>query len=149
MQVSVNKGDSHIWKRMIAARGLVNSNTLWEINSGNISARWENWADFGNVDFPEDIEDKKVSNFIQDGRWDLSKIESWFPNFPESSLNQRNLDPQPDQDDKMLWKNEPSGLFSLKSAYESIRKRNPKTFSEQQIWHSNLPLKISVFVSNL
>lgn len=44
-------------------------------------------------------------------------------------------------DDILTWTKTSSGLFSLKSAWDSIKQRGVRTFFFSNLWHPNRPLK--------
>ena len=72
-----------------------------------------------------------------------------MPSFPVEMLNPRLLEPQSNLPDKMIWKLEPSGKFSIKSTYNFLRQKRTISLPDSKIWHDHIPKKISFFMSNL
>ncbi|CAI9112836.1 OLC1v1013330C1 [Oldenlandia corymbosa var. corymbosa] len=49
-------------------------------------------------------------------------------------------------EDKLIWKPTPLGVFTIKSEYEALRRRQVENPSLRNVWHKFIPLRISFFM---
>lgn len=92
--------------------------------------------------------DCRVSSFLHNGRWDVRKFLEWWPDFPLQKLNQVILSLHGGRD-RLVWKRESSGAFSLTSTYSLVCPPAMSSFMDTKIWHSCVPMKTSFFMANL
>ncbi|XP_075088106.1 uncharacterized protein LOC142170170 [Nicotiana tabacum] len=99
-------------------------------------------AEFG---IDEDIHN--VNNMVENGMWNVDKM---FEGLPEDLANHivQNIRPptESSQLDTPFWMLETRGHFTVKSAWDYLRRRaNPK-LAYKMIWVKGLPFKISFFL---
>ena len=131
-QVSPKPFNSHIWSRMLKARALMEPKITWNINSGIISAAWDNWSGLGILGLAENVMNCPVISFITRESWDRNTILDWWPEFPIHMLQNDLLCLSPTKADTPIWMAEPSGLFSIKSAYNLLREKKINTINWQE-----------------
>lgn len=82
-----------------------------------------------------------VSDFFQDLTWNIDSLKKWVPIQVVQAILE--LLPQRGYRDVLAWNVDSSGVFSTKSAYELVRKRNNASLGLKVIWNLMLPLKVS------
>ena len=97
--------------------------------------------------FPEAASDVKVLDFVREGRWDFSALASvpaaiW--DAAQGSFFCFGLDP-----DTLVWRRDPSGVFSTRSAYQLARPARARSWTFSFVWHSFIPRKLSFFMWRL
>jgi len=97
---------------------------------------------------PEICSHFRVSDFLQDGGWNLSDLRKWVEPPLVSQILQCQVDPQTPSPDKMIWYPGQAISFSVASAYQSFHKSNiPLDRTAQLIWKLHAPAKLKVHVS--
>lgn len=149
------KGSSNAWKGITHAMQLVNTGLSHKVNRGHETKFWlDTW-----------VEEKPLIDFIQDmgechnmhvsvaDMWDETSGWKWnnLPNLPAniiSRLHSMVLGTQSRMPDEVYWNQEPSGNFSITSAYNMIRGFNLQLQDNSWtiIWKLKVPNKVKILL---
>ncbi|XP_019240885.1 PREDICTED: uncharacterized protein LOC109220870 [Nicotiana attenuata] len=90
---------------------------------------------------------QNVNDLMQEGRWNVERIHEILPPDLAQHIVQ-NIKPPMDHNelDKPFWMLETRGNFSVKSAWEYLRRRNNPSIAYKMFWVKGLPFKISFFI---
>ncbi|XP_071909744.1 uncharacterized protein [Coffea arabica] len=119
------------WRRMGKVRALAERNIGWIIRSGNV-----NFC----------VSDHKVADFVHGGSWDVCKISQRVPPDIVAEIGQLHP-PGGSLPDLMVWRPEPSGRFSLKTAFFLVRHHSRPTPLFKRIWQLGGPSRCSCCTS--
>ncbi|XP_070002514.1 uncharacterized protein [Nicotiana sylvestris] len=144
---------SHIWTKMIECRDIAEHQIGWHPRMGSSLFWYKNWMGLGALYFitpPDLVIDESVNNVhdvVQEGAWDVDKLKELFPEEYATHIIE-NIKPPVASDilDKPFWMLETRGSFSVKSAWEFLRKRNDPSIAYSKLWTKGLPFKISFFL---
>nr|XP_009759526.1 PREDICTED: uncharacterized protein LOC104212044 [Nicotiana sylvestris] len=99
------------------------------------------------VEFGIDEDIHNVNDLVENGMWNLEKI---FQTLPEDLVNHivQNIRPPNEcaELDTPLWMLEIRGHFSVKSAWDYLRRRDNPRLTYKMIWVKGLPFNISFFL---
>nr|XP_027124765.1 uncharacterized protein LOC113741433 [Coffea arabica] len=136
-------------KRMLSVRTTMELWLQWDLSREEVAFWWDNWSGLGPLAwrFPEAASDVKVLDFVREGRWDFSALASvpaaiW--DAAQGSFFCFGLDP-----DTLVWRRDPSGVFSTRSAYQLARPARARSWTFSFVWHSFIPRKLSFFMWRL
>ncbi|XP_040945782.1 uncharacterized protein [Gossypium hirsutum] len=153
---------SFTWKSIWAARGLLNNGRCWRVGRGDqISMRGDSWipgiaAD--RITIQEDNDNVKlVSDLVEpiSRSWRTELIRNTFqPDVAEQILKIPLAETE--QEDLQVWRGEPTGEFSVRSAYKLLHGSNldpndlllqteTKTFYNK-LWKLHIPTKIQMTI---
>ncbi|XP_075105034.1 uncharacterized protein LOC142179115 [Nicotiana tabacum] len=112
-----------------------------------------NWTGLGALYFvtpPDFLCDESIHiiyNVVENDQWDEEKIREILPEelADHILLNMKSLLVH-DVLDKPQWMLETRGVFSVKSAWEYLRRRNEPANAYKKIWVKGLPFKIAFFM---
>nr|XP_009795000.1 PREDICTED: uncharacterized protein LOC104241764 [Nicotiana sylvestris] len=147
------RGGSHVWRKMLERRDSTEHLIFWKLKMGSSLFWFDNWTCLGSLYFvipPEFIVDEiihNVSYVVVEGQWDEHKIREILPGdlamhtIQDPSMN--------DELDKPIWCLETRGQFTVKSAWEYLRRRKDPATTHEKIWVKGLPFKISFFMWKL
>ena len=96
----------------------------------------------------DSVSDHKVADFVQGGSWDVCKISQWVPPDIVAEIGQLHP-PGGSLPDLMVWPPEPSGRFSLKTAFSLVRHHARPSPLFKRICHLGVPLRVSFFLLRL
>ncbi|KAH0730385.1 hypothetical protein KY290_001417 [Solanum tuberosum] len=144
-------GGSHVWRKMIKIREEVEYNIWWQIKSGVVSFWFDNWTKQGVLYYVEEDkigeEETEVRSFIIGDQWDKEKFLLYVSEeMTEHIIN--NISPviSKGEQETPWWTNNANGRFSVKSAWELMRKKKAKEEKYTFIWRKELPFKINFFL---
>ncbi|XP_070050041.1 uncharacterized protein [Nicotiana tomentosiformis] len=147
------RNGSHVWRKRLECRELVEHQILWQIRMGSSLFWIDNWAGLGALYFitpPHFYCDEEVRNMrdvIHKDGWEVDKIMEILPE--ELALHiLENINP-PEQCEKLdisYWMLETRGDFSVKSALEYLRRRDDPSIIYKNMWVKGLPFKIFFFL---
>ncbi|XP_049399720.1 uncharacterized protein LOC125863746 [Solanum stenotomum] len=124
-------GESQAWRLMMKNKHTVESNIQWKIRSGSCSFWWDNWLGVGPLAHYTSNSNKfnndSVSKFIEDGHWNIPKVLRVAPPSQVHHILSMQLQLQQELPDQAVWKLNTTGLFSVSSAWNSIREKREKT----------------------
>lgn len=132
---------SHVWRKMLECRDLIEHQILWKPNMGSALFWFENWTGIGALYFvttPDFVCDESIQNIydvVVNDQWDEVKIREILP---EQLANHILLHIKPpiehDALDKSLWMLESTWEFSVKSSWDYVRIRNQPSNAYRFIW---------------
>ncbi|KAK6777637.1 hypothetical protein RDI58_024355 [Solanum bulbocastanum] len=140
-------GESQNWKLMMRNKHKVEKLIQWNLKSGSCSFWWDNWLGVGPLAYfttaSNRFNNDKVSDFIENGQWNMSKMVQLAPQNHIHSILSTQLQLQQDKPDQAVWNLNTNGLFSVTSAWNSIREKREKTKINTYTWQKHIPFKCS------
>lgn len=142
---------SSTWSSICFGASLLRQGLYWRIGNGETAHFWiDNWSGCGTLcTFAMDPtiidEELLVHDFWINNEWDDSLVYACLPPdivaqtlcIPISCCGSR---------DKLIWKHNPNGIFSVKSAYNSSIVASPMPNGPwKPIWKLNIPPKLKIF----
>ncbi|XP_070009928.1 uncharacterized protein [Nicotiana sylvestris] len=138
---------------MLECRDLIEHQIYWKLRVGSAQFWFDNWTEMGALyfqvptEFGIDEDIHNVNDLAENGMWNVDKI---FESLPEDLANHivQNIRPptESSQLDTPFWMLETRGHFTVKSAWDYLRRRaNPK-LAYKMIWVKGLPFKIYFFL---
>ncbi|XP_030496751.2 uncharacterized protein LOC115712590 [Cannabis sativa] len=125
LEIEAKTSDTILWKAIMRTREALQQGICRKIGNGNSTSIWfDPWVP-GNPRQPTPCVDSSegislVSNFISDGQWDEDLIRNWFRVEDAQRILNINL-PTCMTNDSWLWLPDPSGNFSVNSAYKLLK----------------------------
>jgi ribonuclease HI len=129
LKASLGHIPSYTWRSIQGALWILNRGCLWRVGTGHFINIWEdNWLPLQNgykvwSPKPPNSELSQVSQLIHHdlGIWNASLVNATFLPFEAMQILQLPL-PTSTHMDSQIWGPNKNGIFSVKSAYHSIRK---------------------------
>ncbi|XP_019232503.1 PREDICTED: uncharacterized protein LOC109213197 [Nicotiana attenuata] len=132
---------SHVWRKMLECRELVEHQIMWQPKMGSSLFWFENWTGLGALYFvtpPNFVVDESIQNIydvVDNGQWDEGKIREALPeDLADHIIWQLKPPVVHEVLDKPHWMLETKGEFSVKSAWEYLRRRNEPCNAYKKIW---------------
>ncbi|CAN1127155.1 Putative ribonuclease H protein At1g65750 [Linum perenne] len=151
-----NSGFSSLWRGVMKVWNHTLNGIQWSIKNGKKTNFWKDrWLDSGDILFEhaKDIQgvdlSLAVSDFVLDnGMWDLNKLSDCLTN--DAVLQVFGMSPPNNQlgDDTAAWGLDPSGRFTVNSAYLAIKDCNVDGEEKlwRKVWQWKGPEKIKHFL---
>ncbi|XP_019252907.1 PREDICTED: uncharacterized protein LOC109231725 [Nicotiana attenuata] len=144
---------SHVWRKMLECRDIIEHKILWQPRMGSALFWYENWTGLGSLYFvtpPDFVCDETVHNIydvVQNGQWDEERIKEILPEDIAAHILD-NIQPpvECEKIDNHVWMLETRGEFSVKSAWDYLRRRQNPSNAYRNIWVKGLPFKIAFFM---
>ncbi|KAK5846604.1 hypothetical protein PVK06_002898 [Gossypium arboreum] len=159
LNAPLGNSPSLTWKSIWSAKGLLEKGLCWRVGKGDSISDWTDlWVSDSNEDRIQNVHNNKnivlVSDLIDEVNrsWKAELIANTFPVNIARRIMQIPL-VRSAHDDLQVWKGEPSGNFSVRSAYILMQKStlNPSNFLQantkafyKKLWNINMPLKIKI-----
>uniref|UniRef100_A0A803PAY0 Reverse transcriptase domain-containing protein n=1 Tax=Cannabis sativa TaxID=3483 RepID=A0A803PAY0_CANSA len=124
LEASKGHSPSFSWSSLLWGRELLKDGLIWKVGNGqNIRTLQDSWIPDlrtlrfkGNSSPPSD----KVNFFINsNGSWDLNRLAIYFDHDIVANILKVPIGGH-DKNDFLIWKGDPSGLLTVKSAYHLI-----------------------------
>lgn len=123
----------------------------WEPKGGTSAVWYDNWTQLGPL-YTYQIEVQTchslmdIEFFMKEVGWDYDSMYDHLPYHVVEHIRQH-MDHirQTDMGDKPWWIKTSTGKFSVKSAWEILRKKEEVNENCKMIWVQDLPFKISFF----
>ncbi|KAA3477623.1 reverse transcriptase [Gossypium australe] len=148
------------WRSVWVAKGVLGEGICWKMGMGSaISVLHDIWIpDLINPKLSShanNLSDCKVADLIDESsrRWKSELIESTFPEYVAEKISRIPLAVE-SHDDRLAWRGEPSGEFTICSAYKLLQsiEMDPRAYAVQtdykkfykKLWLLNLPTKIKI-----
>ncbi|KAH0651617.1 hypothetical protein KY285_031747 [Solanum tuberosum] len=146
-----SSGASQVWKKMIKITEEVEHDIWWQIKSGNSSFWFDNWTRQGALYFTEgeltQDEELEVKDFIINDEWNEDKLRSVIS---EEMVQHITMNIRPilkeGSTDKAWWMHSTKGDFTVKSAYNNMRRKLSVNEWSNYMWVKGLPFKIGFFL---
>nr|XP_027082134.1 uncharacterized protein LOC113704429 [Coffea arabica] len=140
---------SEVWSRMVKVRNIAERHIGWIVRSGSANFWFDNWLGSGGLsDRLESVSDNKIVDFVKQATWDVRSIAQWVPSEIVAEIVR--VDPPAGHlPDLMVWRPEHSGCFTIKSAFNLVRRQSSPSPLFKCIWHQGVPLRISFFLLRL
>ena len=111
--VDVFRGDSHIWRRMLATQKQAKPNMISLLGYGVSNFWFKNWLGSGPLcQRLENLLNHQVQDFVSSGQWNQQLLLQWVPS-PVVAKILRKDPPSSYQSDRIIWKTSQSGVFLL------------------------------------
>ncbi|XP_075076523.1 uncharacterized protein LOC142163163 [Nicotiana tabacum] len=114
---------------------------------------YDNWTGLGTLYFlvpPEfgiDEDIQNVNELVDNGSWNVNKLLQTLPEDLAMHIVEKIRPPAMENViDTPFWMLEPRGHFSVKTAWEYLRRRDNPRIAYKMIWVKGLPFKISFFM---
>ncbi|KAM6545595.1 hypothetical protein CsatB_026331 [Cannabis sativa] len=147
-----------IASQILKARELLKEGLIWKVGNGQtIRTLQDSWIpDLRSLRFKNNSAppSNKVSFFIKpNGSWDLNRLAEYFDHDLVACILKVPIG-GPNSDDCLIWKGDPSGLLTVKSAYHLSNTSNlPPSSSNTSFynrwwkffWHQSIPPKVKNF----
>lgn len=139
-------GSSSIWRRIIRSKSVAESHIKWIVGEGSLNFWKDSWwsdSKIGeDIQIPENLQQLLVKDTLENS---TRREDVCFGKFSRADIddlkkmkNLKNVEP-----DRCIWTANPSGDFSIKSAWELCRQRDQYQSLSLNIWHHLVPLKWS------
>ncbi|CAJ2636477.1 unnamed protein product [Trifolium pratense] len=152
---SIGHNPSYVWRSIWSSKSLVKGGCRWTIGTGEHINIWEqHWLKEGMpLTTPSDMQQfgdiTKVKDLmlINSKTWDFDKIRGIFDNITLRRIMQTPLYASV-RDDKLVWKLEQDGVYSVRSAYKQCvndagyQDRHGVAGQWNNIWHAKIPPKV-------
>lgn len=124
---------SQVWKKLLQARDLVEYQIFWRIRKGNSNIWFDNWTKEG--DFYTllqnsrewDTQYQQVQDLIDNGAWNTQVMSQLFPQEVADHIKEFiRISNDRERKDCPMWMLDPTGRFTVKSAWDFIRQRGEK-----------------------
>uniref|UniRef100_A0A1U7V1B1 Uncharacterized protein LOC104212570 n=1 Tax=Nicotiana sylvestris TaxID=4096 RepID=A0A1U7V1B1_NICSY len=135
------KRGSNVWRKMLECRDLIEHQIYWKPRMGSAQFWFDNWTELGALyfevpaEFGIDEDIHNVNDLVENGMWNLEKL---FQTLPEDLANHivQNIRPPNEyaELDTPFWMLETRGRFSVKSAWDYLRRRDKPRLAYRMIW---------------
>jgi hypothetical protein len=135
--------ESNLWKRMIKVRNLVEPQIAWRIGEGKANFKHDVWLKSGAIQgrLKQEIhQDKCVMDFRKNNEWDTTMLNDILPGVVVNEISKIPISNQPD---KMFWKPNASGKFTISSCINLFRQCKTRQLAYKHIWNKIIPQKIA------
>ncbi|XP_075074578.1 uncharacterized protein LOC142162156 [Nicotiana tabacum] len=147
---------SHIWKKMLECRDLIEHQILWKLKMRSSLFWFDNWTGLGSLYFvvpQEFFGDENINNVndvVNEGQWIEEQLRELLPGDLASHILDNIQCPEiSDECDKPIWSLDTRGQFTVKTAWEYLRRRKDPAIIYSNMWVQGLPWKISFFMWKL
>ncbi|KAA3480967.1 reverse transcriptase [Gossypium australe] len=135
---------SYAWRSIWAARGILEKGLIWKVGSGD------------RISIVHDgSSDNKVAELInsQTREWKREVVEDTFGADEANKILRIPLALHPHEDFR-VWRDDPSGVFSVKNTYKLLQNVDPSAYAIQliygnfykKLWGMDLPKKIIITI---
>ncbi|CAI9111894.1 OLC1v1012230C1 [Oldenlandia corymbosa var. corymbosa] len=129
------------------------NNTFVEIKNGDANFWKDDWLGTGclSVKYDEELGNNSkvlVRDLIDNEAWNLDSLQGILLQDDINEIESKDVTLSNEADD-WIWQNDTLGKFSLKSAFNHLRKRQESSQQCTYIWDKRLQLKISIFMWRL
>ncbi|XP_027067488.1 uncharacterized protein [Coffea arabica] len=148
-QVEMRPHDSPAWRRMLNISRQVELSMVWLVNGGTCNFWFDNWMGSGALCLKTTATPGlNFKDFIANGVWDVNRLGQ---HVTQEQLHQilRYPVPSSESNDEVIWRLTASGKFTLASTFHDIRQAGNTSVLHSQVWHPQIPLKISFFMLRL
>ncbi|KAH0669175.1 hypothetical protein KY289_023668 [Solanum tuberosum] len=148
--VAIGRGASHIWKKILV-REEIEHNIWWKVTTGNFSIWFDNWTKQGALYYLEGendtAEELEVRDFITERQWNITMLGARLSEEIQEYIVQKIKTPNSmHQNDTPWWMANTQGSFTVKTAWELVRRRVESIRDFEEIWIKRLPFKINFFM---
>lgn len=132
-----------VWRRLLQVRELAKDSIRWKVGKGLIDFWYDVWiGDRPLIEFSRVIDPPHclVAEFFTPQGWNENQLRLWLPQFWVQQILTITVDSS--VEDKLVWKDSPSGMFTVASAWDLIRRKLNRSLVLSQVWSIKLPLKV-------
>ncbi|XP_019257601.1 PREDICTED: uncharacterized protein LOC109235804 [Nicotiana attenuata] len=141
---------SHVWRKMLECRDLIEHQIIWHPRMVSSLFWYDNWTGLGALYFlvPQEFGiDESVHNVwdvVEGDVWNAERLYEVLPEEYAEHILQNIMPPTAHGVlDVSNWMLEPKGYFSVKTAWDYLRRRTEPMTAYKMIWVKGLPFKIS------
>ncbi|WMV30199.1 hypothetical protein MTR67_023584 [Solanum verrucosum] len=146
----VDTGQSLVWRYMTKNKDKVEDHITWKIRSGSCSFWRDDWLGMSALaKYTTSISSRNnatIAHFLVNGEWNERKLRQQVPPLLIPHILSTKFQYQQGDKDTAVWNPNDSGNFSCASAWKICRRRKSNAVSNSQIWHKNIPFKMSFLV---
>lgn len=132
---------------MVEVRDEIEPYIWWQLKAGTSSFWFDNWTSLGALYFivEEQVEEEEfeVRNLIEKGQRLESDVRNPVSDEIATHILKEIKPAINDTNDKPWWTDNSPGLFTVKSAYQILRRRNQVVDWFSTLWMNRLPYKIN------
>jgi len=140
-------GESQAWKVLMRNKLQVEKHIQWKINNGSCSFWWDNWLGVGPLaqftTISHRLDNETIADFMANGQWNINKLIRLAPQNQLPAILSTQIQVQQAHPDLAVWNLNSNGLFTVSSAWDSIREKRTKTKFNSYTWNRNIPFKCS------
>ena len=159
MDAELGSNPSYVWRSLLAAREIICEGSKWEVGDGRtICVTTRKWLSHKPIFMGEQQPDLKVKDLIDSDirQWDREKIFDLFAHRTSMEIMSMPL-PRTNTRDVLIWKENKSQSFTVKSAYQVALRMKETTQIEhstartewhlwRKLWRLNVPPKVRMFL---
>ncbi|CAJ2667996.1 unnamed protein product [Trifolium pratense] len=146
---------SSLWSSIKNEIPVIKENSSWNVGTGQLINLWhDTWCGIPlqqSLNIPQNVSiwlPQLVSDLILNHQWHIPPLlENMFPNL--LSMVQHITLPVEETLDQLCWNNSPSGMISMKLAYDFKRKHYTPKHWAKSIWSIDIPPSKSLLVWRL
>ncbi|KAJ8531186.1 hypothetical protein K7X08_026620 [Anisodus acutangulus] len=128
----------------------VDKSILWKVGKSEVSFWFDKWCNLGPLcDYlPEGFNSGKLklNEVLIDEEWNWYDWDTIIPQHVMVDIEGMGININPSIPDKPIWMLDNSGKFSMASAWQLLRQKQPKTWINSSTWQKELPFKMCFFV---
>lgn len=128
---------------MIKARNIVEPQIAWRIGEGNVNFIHDAWLKTGVIQGrlkQNNSHERLVKDFRNNDGWNTSSLNTILS---VDVVNEILQIPVSNIPDKMFWKPNTSGVFTLSSCIHMFKQSKTNQLAYKDIWDKNIPQKIA------
>ncbi|KAL0304188.1 UNVERIFIED_CONTAM: putative ribonuclease H protein [Sesamum radiatum] len=138
------------WRRLFKSKDIAETSLFWNIGKSDLCFWHDNWlgdASLADIMQPSFSLHERVNYYWKNGEWDKDKLSLVLP----MDLVQKVVAIPFDDivNDKPCWKVDPTGNFSVKSAWELVRNGGIRRPFLKEFWHPTVTPSMSIFIWRL
>ena len=159
MDAELGSNPSYVWRSLLAAREIICEGSKWEVGDGRtICVTTRKWLSHKPIFMGEQQPDLKVKDLIDSDirQWDREKIFDLLAHRTSMEIMSMPL-PRTNTRDVLIWKENKSQSFTVKSAYQVALTMKEITHIEhstartewdlwRKLWRLNVPPKVRMFL---
>ncbi|KAK4733775.1 hypothetical protein R3W88_008036 [Solanum pinnatisectum] len=131
---------------MMRNKHTVEKHILWKLRNGSSFFWWDNWLGVGPlahyINISKRFNNDRIVDFMKNGQWNLTKLNQLAPQNMVHKILSTQIQLQQEHSDQAVWTLSATGLFSVSSAWNSIRTTREETKINTYTWHKRIPLNV-------
>lgn len=148
----VRLGNSYVWRGILKARDAVQHGFGVKLGDGQSSLWYSNWLGTGKLACKVPFVHVTDTNLVvadlwQHGTWHFDRLYTILPEEMREDIENITVPAQPSGVDRVLWKEEDSGIYSARSAYRLLTDDDgQESRFWKMIWKASAPEKVRFFL---
>ena len=160
LDAELGRNPSYVWRSLLAARDVIIEGSKWKVGDGrSIGVTTHKWLSHKPIFLGEQQPGLMVKVLINSNtmQWDREKIFDLFAHRTRMEIMSIPLQHNTATRDVLIWKENKSQSFSVKSAYQVVQRMKAPTLIEhstaatekplwRKLWKLNVPPKVRMFI---